>query len=44
MMFVAQNPKLFESCPVSTIKAVSLHHPQAVSDLGGPLSENYRRL
>lgn len=44
MMFVAQNPKLFESCPVSTIKAVSLHHPQAVSDLGGTLSENYRRL
>jgi hypothetical protein len=44
MMFVAQNPDLFVECPISAIKAVSLHHPQQVSDLNGTLNENYRRL
>lgn len=44
LMFAAQNPDLFINCPISTIKAVSLHHPQSVSDLGGVLMENYRRL
>jgi hypothetical protein len=41
---VAQNPDLFVECPISAIKAVSLHHPQQVSDLNGTLNENYRRL
>ena len=44
MMFVAQNPELFEECPIGRIKAVTLHNGTRISDGNLILQENYRRL